>query len=150
MHINPTDPHTLLQHTRTSVIKQLLEYTSCIQAEIWVNRERTYTVHLRIIYNGHNARLMHDHVTVIILTMIPIVAHQNFRLRVTLASFIQPRAVVWVSCVHTEFLSHRSVCITHDEKYVPLRNTEYVERWYLHKRSEIVIKNNNHINKTRN
>ncbi len=34
---------------------------------------------------------------------------------VTLASFIQPRAVVCVSCAHT-VLSHRSVCITHDEK----------------------------------
>ncbi len=34
----------------------------------------------------------------------------------TLASFIQPRAVVCVSCAHTEFLSKGSVCITHDVK----------------------------------
>ncbi len=34
----------------------------------------------------------------------------------TLASFIQPRAVVCVSYAHTAVLSHRSVCITHDEK----------------------------------
>ncbi len=45
-------------------------------------------------HNGHNARIMHDHVTVIGLTLITIVVHQNFRLLVTLASFIQPRAVV--------------------------------------------------------
>ncbi len=38
---------------------------------------------------------------------------------VTLASFIQPRAVVCVSCAHTAILSRRSVCIslTHDEKH---------------------------------
>ncbi len=34
----------------------------------------------------------------------------------TLASFMQPRAIVCVSYVHTAVLSHRSVCITHDEK----------------------------------
>ncbi len=50
-------------------------------------RERTYTVRLRIIYNGHNARLMHDHVTVIIFTLITIVVHQNLSTSVTLASF---------------------------------------------------------------
>ncbi len=39
---------------------------------------------------------------------------------VTLASFIQPRAVVCVSYTHTEFLSNRSVCIslTHDENRI--------------------------------
>ncbi len=34
----------------------------------------------------------------------------------TLASFIQPRAVVCVSYAHTAVLSRSSVCITHDEK----------------------------------
>ncbi len=46
---------------------------------------------------------------------------------VTLASFIQLRDVVCLSYDYTVFLSNRSVCITHDEKYVLLRNTEYVE-----------------------
>ncbi len=49
------------------------------------NRERTYTVRLRIIYNGHNARLMHDHVTVINFTLITKLVCTS----VTLASFIQ-------------------------------------------------------------
>ncbi len=39
--------------------------------------ESTYTVRLRIIYNGHNARLMHDHVTVISFTLITKLAHPN-------------------------------------------------------------------------
>ncbi len=52
---------------------------------------------------------------------------------VTLASFIQLRDVVCVSYdIYTVFLSNRSVCITHDDKYVLLRNTEYVERWYCY------------------
>ncbi len=52
---------------------------------------------------------------------------------VTLASFIQLRDVVCVSYdIYLGFLSNRSVCITHDEKYVLLRNTEYVERWYCY------------------
>ncbi len=51
-------------------------------------------VRLHIIYNGHNACLMHDHVTVISFTLITIVAHQNLSTSVTLTSFIQPRAVV--------------------------------------------------------
>ncbi len=34
----------------------------------------------------------------------------------TLAPFIQPRAVDCVSCAHTAVLSHRLVCIAHDEK----------------------------------
>ncbi len=38
-------------------------------------QERTYTVRLRIINNGHNARLMHDHVTVISFTLITKLAH---------------------------------------------------------------------------
>ncbi len=41
------------------------------------DRERTYTVRLRVIYNGHNARLMHDHVTVISYTLITKLAHPN-------------------------------------------------------------------------
>ncbi len=41
------------------------------------DRERAYTVRLRIIYNGHNARLMHDHVTVISFTLITKLAHPN-------------------------------------------------------------------------
>ncbi len=54
----------------------------------------------------------------------------------TLASFIQPRAVVCVSYAHTAVLSHRSVCISHST----MRNiccsetqniTECVERWCL-------------------
>ncbi len=51
---------------------------------------------------------------------------------VTLASFIHPRAVVCVSCTHTEFLSNRSVCIHSAMRNVLLRNTEYVERWYCY------------------
>ncbi len=84
MHINTTDPHKLLQHTRVSVKNNYVNILSCIQAEIWSyrDRERTYTVHLRIIYNGHNARLMHDHVTVIRFTLITIVVHQNLCLLV--------------------------------------------------------------------
>ncbi len=39
---------------------------------------------------------------------------------------------VCVSYSHTAVLSRDSVCITHDEKYVLLRNTEYVERWYCY------------------
>ncbi len=74
-------------------------------------------------HNGHNARLMHDPVTVIIFSLITIV---------TLASFIQLRDVVCLSYDYTAFLSNRSVCITHDEKHVLLRNTEYVERWYCY------------------
>ncbi len=35
---------------------------------------------------------------------------------VTLASLIHSRAVVCASYTHTAILSHRSVCITHDEK----------------------------------
>ncbi len=46
-------------------------------------------VRLRIIYNGPNAHLMHDHVTVIIFTLITIVDHQNLCTNVTLGSFIQ-------------------------------------------------------------
>ncbi len=52
---------------------------SCIQAEIWCysDLEHTYTVCLRIIYNGHNVRLMHDHVTVINFTLITKLVHPN-------------------------------------------------------------------------
>ncbi len=39
--------------------------------------ESTYTVRLRIIYNGHHARLMHDHVTVISFILITKLAHPN-------------------------------------------------------------------------
>ncbi len=60
---------------------------------------------------------MHDHVTVISYSLITIVVHQNLSTSVKLASFIQPRAVVCVSCAHTAVLSCRSVCITQrDEK----------------------------------
>ncbi len=41
------------------------------------DRERAYTLRLRIIYNGHSARLMHDHVTVIRFTLITKLAHPN-------------------------------------------------------------------------
>ncbi len=41
------------------------------------DRERAYTLRLRIIYNGHSARLMHDHVTVISFTLITKLAHPN-------------------------------------------------------------------------
>ncbi len=70
---------------------------------------------------------MHDPVTVIISSLIAIVVHQNLCTIVTLASFIQLRDVVCVSYDYTAFLSNRSVCITHDEKYVLLRNTIYRE-----------------------
>ncbi len=67
----------------------------CIQlyTELYSNRNmsdrgRTYTVRLRIIYNGHNARLMHDHVTQLYLD------YKTCPLKlactsVTLVSFIQ-------------------------------------------------------------
>ncbi len=41
------------------------------------DRERAYTLRLRIIYNGLSARLMHDHVTVISFTLITKLAHPN-------------------------------------------------------------------------
>ncbi len=82
-------------------------------------------VRLRIIYNRHNARLMHDHVTVISFTLITKLAHQNLSTSVTLASF-PARAVVCVSCSHTAVLSRRSVCIHSAMRTVfLLLNTEY-------------------------
>ncbi len=98
-----------------------------------MNRERTYTVRLHIIY-GHNARLMHDPVCHCNHLYLDYNSRPSklVSTSVTLDSFIQPRAVVCVSCANTDFLSNRSICITHDEKYVLLRNTEYVERWYCY------------------
>ncbi len=99
-----------------------------------MSRERTYTVRLRIIYNGHNARLMHDPVCHCNHLFLDYNSRPSKLVctSVTLASFIQLRDVVCVSYDYTAFLSNRSVCITHDEKYVLLRNTEYVERWYCY------------------
>ncbi len=98
------------------------------------DRERTYTVRLRIIYNGHNVRLMHDPVCQCNHLFLDYNSRPSKLVctSVTLASFIQLRDVVCVSYVHTAVLSRRSVCITHDEKYVLLRNTEYIERWYCY------------------
>ncbi len=86
----------------------------------------TYRVRLRIIYDGHNACLMYDHDTVISFTLITIVIHQNLlkATSVTLASFIQPRAVdCSYSCFEPPFRM-RIILL--------LRNTEYVERWYYY------------------
>ncbi len=82
-------------------------------------------VRLRIIYNGHNARLMQDHVTVISFTLITKLAHP-----ILCVSCVYPaRAVVCVSCSHTVALSRRSVCIHSVMRTVfLLLNTEYVER----------------------
>ncbi len=52
------------------------------------DRERTYTVRLRIIYNGHNVRLMHDHVTQLYLDY-KTCPSKLVCTSVTLASFIQ-------------------------------------------------------------
>ncbi len=71
------------------------------------DRERTYTVRLRIIYNGHSTRLMHKPVCHC-NHLYPDYNSRPSKLvatSVTLASFIQPRAVVCVYCAHTEFLS---------------------------------------------
>ncbi len=77
-------------------------------------------VRLRIIYNGHNACLMHNPVCHCnhLYTDYNSRPSKLVSTSVTLASFIQPRAVVCVTCAHTEFLSHRSVCITHDENRI--------------------------------
>ncbi len=58
-------------------------------------------------HNGHNARLMHDPVTVIISSLITIVGPSKLVCTiVTLASFIQLRDVVCVSYdIYTAFLS---------------------------------------------
>ncbi len=99
-----------------------------------MSRERTYTVRLHVIYNGHNARLMHDPVCHCNHLFLDYNSRPSKLVctSVTLAYFIQLRDVVCVSYDYTEFLSNRSVCITHDEKYVLLRNTEYIERWYCY------------------
>ncbi len=88
-------------------------------------------------HNGHNARLMHDPVCHCNHLFLDYNSRPSTLVctSVTLASFIQLRDVVCVSYdIYnvTAFLSNRSVCITHDEKYVLLRNTEYVERWYCY------------------
>ncbi len=74
------------------------------------------------------------YVTVNSFTLITIVAHQNLSTSVTLASFIQPRAVVCVSYAHTAVLSHCSVCITHDEKHfaAPKHRIHSQERLYCY------------------
>ncbi len=95
------------------------------------DRERAYTVRLRVIYNGHNARLMHDHVTVISFTLITKLAHPSLCVGYQCdTGFCYPaRAVVCVSCSHTAALSRRSVCIHSAMRTVFLLiNTEYVER----------------------
>ncbi len=82
-----------------------------------MNRERAYTVSLRIIYNGHNARLMHDpvcHCNQLYLdynSRPSRYTHDLVATSVTLASFIQLRAVVCISCAHSDVLSRDSVCI---------------------------------------
>ncbi len=94
-----------------------------------MSRERTYTVRLRIITD-----IMHDPVCHCNHLFLDYNSRPSKLVctSVTLASFIQLRDVVCVSYDYTAFLSNRSVCITHDEKYVLLRNTEYVERWYCY------------------
>ncbi len=73
------------------------------------------SAYLRINYIGHNARLMHDPVC----HCNHLYLDSNSRssklvsTSVTLASFIQPRAVV---CSY-RVLSNHSVCITHNEKH---------------------------------
>ncbi len=130
---NTTDLHKLLQHTRASVIKHSLYSTTWIYWAVFKQKydviviESTYTVLLRIIYNRHSARLMHDHVTVISFTLITIVVHQNLCLVVCHWLLLSSREQLFE--YHTAVLSRRSVCITHDEKCLLLRNTEYVERW---------------------
>ncbi len=69
--------------TRTNIhYKTLAVFKQKYDVIVKSDRERTYTVRLRIIYNGHSMRLMHDPVTVIIFTLITIVVHQNLWLQV--------------------------------------------------------------------
>ncbi len=88
-----------------------------------MSRERTYSSFAH--NNGHNARLMHDpvcHCNHLFLDYHSRLSKLVCTI-VTLASFIQLRDVVCVSYdIYTGFLSNRSVCITHDEIYVLLRN----------------------------
>ncbi len=86
------------------------------------DRERTYSSFAH--HNGHNARLMHDPVCHLNHLFLDYNSRPSTLVctSVTLASFIQLRDVVCVSYDNTAFLSNRSVCITHDEKYVLLRN----------------------------
>ncbi len=145
--MNTTDPHKLLQHTWASVIKHSLYSTmwiywavfnyvnilSCIQAEIWVSRERTYTVRFHIIYNGHNARLMHDHVTVLSFTLITIAVHQNFRLLVWHWLLLSSRELQFAYHVLIPNFWATVQSVLHTmRKDLLLRNTEYVERWYCY------------------
>ncbi len=95
------------------------------------DRERTYTVRLRIIYNGHNARLMHDHVTVISFTLITKLAHPNLCVLVWHWLLLSSESSsLCIICSHTAALSRRSVCIHSAMRTVfLLLNTEYVEMW---------------------
>ncbi len=93
------------------------------------DRECTYTVCLRIIYNGHNAHLMHDHVTVISFTLITKLAHPNLCVLVWRWLLLSSESCSFC-IIHTAALSRRSVCIHSAMRTVfLLLNTEYVERW---------------------
>ncbi len=79
--INPSQwcPHFCV---RNYFSNENTELSKILEIEKKSDRKRTYMVRLCINYNGHNARLMHDHVSVISFTLITIVVHQNFRLLV--------------------------------------------------------------------
>ncbi len=147
MYINTTDPHKLLWNTRrASVIKNSLyinfdsnvNILNCVQAEVQCFRcaksAHTRFVCASIITDKRvpNARLLY--VTIIVFTLITIVIHQNL-VSATLASFIQPRAVVCVSYAHAAvgcFETLFSLYFTQrDEKRIELlRNTIISQNTY--------------------
>ncbi len=59
-----------------------------------MSQERIYTVRLRIIYNKHNARLRHDHVTVINFSMIPL-----------FFTLLNMRVIILVNILYCSFIS---------------------------------------------
>ncbi len=140
---NTTDPHKLLQNTllrRASVMKHSLyinfdsnvNILICVQAEIQCFRCAKST-HTRFVCasiitdkRAPNAGLLY--VAIITFTLITIVIHQNLA-SATLASFIQPRAVVCVSYAQAAVECSEplfSLYFTQrDEKWLDLlRNTE--------------------------
>ncbi len=88
--------------------------------------ESTYAVRLRIIYNGHSARLMHDHVTAISFTMITKLAHPN--LCVLVWHWLLLSSESCSLCIMFSYSG--SVCIHSAMRTVfLLLNTEYVDGW---------------------
>ncbi len=97
-----------------------------------MSEPRTHTVRLSIIYNGHNARLMHDPVCHCNHLFLDYNSRPSKLVctSVTLASFIQLRDVVCVSYDTRFWATVQSVL--HTMRNVLLRNPEYLERWYCY------------------